>query len=132
MKVRVIIEKDEKGFGCFAENLKSTIIGEGTSVEEAKKDFLNSVQEVKTSYLEAGGTPPAELDDLEFEYKYDLASFFNEFDFINVSKLAKHIGINASLMRQYKSCGAYISEAQAKKIESAIRGIGRELSSVSL
>ena len=132
MKVKVIIEKDENGFGCFAENLKSTIIGEGKSVDEAKEDFLNSVEEVKASYLENGGELPSELKDLEFEYKYDLASFFNEFDFINVSKLAKRIGINASLMRQYKSCDAYISETQAKKIESAIRGIGRELSSVSL
>ena len=132
MKVRVIIEKDENGYGCFTENLKSTIIGEGTSVEEAKKDFLNSVEEIKASYIESGEALPEELDNLEFEYKYDLASFFNEFDFINISKLAKRIGINASLMRQYKSCDAYISETQAKKIESAIRGIGRELEGVVL
>ena len=73
MKVRVIIEKDENGYGCFTENLKSTIIGEGTSVEEAKKDFLNSVEEIKASYIESGEALPEELENLEFEYKYDLA-----------------------------------------------------------
>lgn len=69
MKVRVIIEKDENGYGCFAENLKSTIIGEGASVEEAKKDFLNSIEEVNASYIESGEILPEELENIEFEYK---------------------------------------------------------------
>ena len=38
---------------------------------------------------------------------YDLPSFFNDFDFINVSKFAQYAGINESKMRQYKSGSSY-------------------------
>lgn len=132
MKTTVAIEKDRNGFGCFTPDLATTIIGEGKTVEEMKADFLNSYEEIKASYLDNGEELPAELRDLTFEYKYDIASFFDEFDYINMSKFAKHIGINPSLMRQYKACDAYISEKQAKKIEEAIRKVGEELMAVSL
>ena len=84
------------------------------------------------SYTENGEELPAELHGIEFEYKYDVASVFNYFDFINVTKFAKWAGINGGLMRAYKSCDTYISEKQAKKIEEALRRIGRELSAISL
>lgn len=84
------------------------------------------------SYTENGEELPAELQGIEFEYKYDVASVFDYFDFINVTKFAKWAGINAGLMRQYKSCNTYISEAQAHKIGQALRKIGRELSAISL
>ena len=54
------------------------------------------------------------------------------FEFLNVSKLAKKIGINPSLMRHYKRGDTYISDAQADKIESCIHEIARELLSVTL
>ena len=60
------------------------------------------------------------------------AHVFNYFDFINVTKFAKWANINAGLMRQYKSCNTYISEAQAHKIGDALRKIGHELSAISL
>lgn len=97
-----------------------------------KADFENSVREMLASYTENGEELPSELQGIEFEYKYDIASMFNYFDFINVTKFAKWAGINASLMRQYKSCDTYISEAQARKIEQALHKIGHELSAISL
>lgn len=133
MKTIALIEKGTDGtYGVFAPNLQSTIIGEGASVAEAKADFLNTYEEIKIAFAEAGEDMPSELKDLEFEFQYDVASIFNYFDFINVSKFAKRVGINASLMRQYKSCGTAISEAQAKRIQTALREVGNELLAVSL
>ena len=105
MKTTALIEKGKDGtYGIYNPDIDSTIIGEGTT----------------------------ELHGIEFEYKYDVASVFNYFDFINVTKFAKWAGINGGLMRAYKSCDTYISEKQAKKIEEALRRIGRELSAISL
>ncbi|MCR4571943.1 MAG: pilus assembly protein HicB [Bacteroidales bacterium] len=132
MKARVIIEKNEHGYGAFIENLKSTIIGEGKTVEEAKKDLLNSLDEVRHYYAESGRKYPDNLDHLELEYKYDISAFFNAFDFLNASKFAKRIGISPSLMRHYKGGNTYISPAQAKKIEKGLHQIGNELLSVNL
>ena len=81
MKTIALIEKDENGYSVFTANLKSTIIGEGKTVEEAKKDFYNSDKEVLESYV--AEDIPEELVGLEFEFKYDIASLFNEFSFIN-------------------------------------------------
>jgi len=57
---------------------------------------------------------------------------FNYYDFINVSKFAKVAGINASLMRQYKSGNQYISENQVLKIEDALHKIAGEIAAIKL
>lgn len=136
MKTIALIEKGKDGsFGVYTPDINSTIIGSGATVAEAKADFENSLQEIIAAYKDAGESLPAELQNIEFEYKYDIASlfdYFDYFDFINVSKFAKRAGINPTLMRQYKSCHTYISEAQASKIEAALHNIGKELSAVSL
>ena len=133
MKTIALIEKGKDGtFGIFTPDLKSTIIGEGKTVAEAKSDFNNSVNEVSLYFKESGKALPEELQNIEFEYKYDLASLFNYYNFINVTKFAKVAGINASLMRQYKSGNQYISENQVMKIENALHKIANELAEIKL
>ena len=131
-RAKVIIEKDENGFSAFIDGIESTIIGEGLSVAEAKADLDNSYKEVLASYLENGEAVPEELQDLSFDYKYDISALFNAFDFINVSKFAQRIGVSPSLMRHYKGGDTYISDNQAKRIESGLHQLARELLSVTL
>lgn len=132
MKTVALIEKGQDGtFGIYTPDINTTIIGNGETVAEAKEDFQNSLNEIFESYKEDGEELPDELKDIEFEYKFDIASLFNYYNWINVSKFAQLIGINPSLMRQYKQ-GQYISEMQAGKIQQGLRKIGEELISVSL
>ena len=131
MKTTALIERGSDGrFSIYTPDLVSTIVGEGPTVAEAKADFENTLKEVIESFAE--GDEMGEFENLKIVYKYDVASVFNYFDFINATKFAKWAGINAGLMRQYKTSSAYISEAQAQKIERALHAIGRELTSVSL
>lgn len=131
MRTIALIEKGEDNtFTIYTPDLECTIVGEGDTVEEAKADFANSVEEMISSY--DGGELPDELKDLTFEYKYDIAALFNCFDYLNLSKFAKHAGINANLMQQYKSGKTYISRARAKEIEASLHRIGDELKAVSL
>ena len=133
MKATALIEKGKDGtFGVFTPELQHTIIGEGKTVADAKADFENSVKEVLASYTEEGKQIPAELQGVEFEYKYDIASLFNYYNFINVSKFARMVGINASLMRQYKSGNQYISENQISKIEEALHKMANEIGAIKL
>ena len=83
-------------------------------------------------FKEQGKDVPKSLVDINFEYKYDIASFFENFKFISVSTFAKYAGINPSLMRQYKQRIAFASESQKNKIESAIHKAGKELAAVRL
>ena len=117
-----LIERGSDGmFGIYTPELEHTIIGEGKTVIEAKEDFQNSVVEMIASYTGNNKNIPEELKGITFEYKYDIASFFDYFDFINITKFAERAGINPSLLRQYKSGTTnYISESQMKKIETEI------------
>ena len=133
MKTLALIEKGKDGsFGIFTPDLQHTIIGQGLTVMESREDFRNSVKEVVASYTEIGKQIPAELQDIEFEFRYDIASLFDYYKFINVSQFAQEAGINASLMRQYKTGRQYISENQVLKIEAALHKIAREFSEIRL
>ncbi len=133
MKTVALIEKGSDGsFGVFTPDLESTIIGNGSSVSEAKADFENTFKEILETYSESNEPLPAELQNIEFEYRYDVASLFDYFDYINVSKFARKAGLNASLLRQYKVGGTYISENQVQKIETALHNCGKELLSLNL
>jgi predicted RNase H-like HicB family nuclease len=125
MRTRAVIERGDDGvFSIYAPDIQTGVIGTGSSVKEAKADFDNSVMELIESAKEDGF--PCELVGLEFEYKWDIASIFNYFDWIKLSKLSEASGIDASLLRHYKR-GQYISETQAKKVVNVLHRHGEEL-----
>ena len=131
-KVIAIIEKGEDGtYGIYSPELENFILGSGDNVIEAKEDFENSYSEMVESYIDEGRPIPEELKDIEFEYRYDLSAFYNAHPYLNVSKLAEHLHVNASLMRQYRR-GQYISEEQVMRIQEGIRSVGRELAKTVL
>lgn len=134
MKVKAIIEKGSDGlYSVYSEDHfgKSYFGGFGKCVADAKADFQTSINEALEEQA-AEGNPVPEKDDIEVIYHYDVPSFFNFFDFINVSKFAEYAGINESKMRAYKSGVAYPGEKTTSKILKAIKLIGSELSSVNL
>ena len=133
MVTTALIERGKDGtFGIFTPNINSVIIGSGNTVEDAKADFENSVREIIQFYKEDGIELPDELKDIQFEYKYDIASMFDYYNWINVSKFARKAGINPSLMRQYRMGNTYISENQIGKIENTLHSLGNELAAIKL
>lgn len=98
--------------------------GYGESVEAAKANFIFSIDEAKEMIKKEMGMLPDEFTDMQVTFKFDIASFFNYFDWINVSKFAQYAGINESKMRQYKSGVAYAGERTTNKILKAIKKWG--------
>ena len=129
----VAIEKQNDGtyiaynMGCD----KFTAIGSGVTIAEAKDDFFNSIEEMKDIYLENGDAVPMELLE-EPVFKFDLASFFEYYSFINVTAFAKMLGINDSLMRQYKKGNTYISNSQLEKIQTFVNRMGVDFQNLRL
>lgn len=124
---------DDKTISIYVPEFEGfNLNGQGKTVEEAKESLKQAVEDYKEMFIAQGKEIPSSLTDLEFEYKYDIASFFECFKFISVSTFAKYAGINPSLMRQYKQRIAFASEAQKSKIEEAIHKAGSELLAVQL
>jgi hypothetical protein len=108
---------------------KVTLIGTGDTVKEAKADFLNSIEEARSAY--ASGVCPEELNE-DINFHFDLSSLFEYYSILNVSAFARFVGINESLMRQYKRGDTYISDTQLEKIENGIHRIGEEFTRLKL
>lgn len=134
-KILVIIEKGKDGqFSAYTPDTKSTVLnGQGSSVEEAISDLKEAMREIIELYQETEEKVPDELQmPVEFEYKYDVPSVFNHFDEINLTTFSRKIGVNPSLLRQYKNGLAFASKKQAEKIKKGLHELGKELSSVQI
>ena len=135
MKVTALIERTDTEYfsiACDSQIGNFCLGGFGQSVEEAKADFNAIVKEAQETYVSHYGSLPDDLATVDVEYKYDMQSFFNYFDWINISKFAKAAGINESKMRQYKIGKAFAGERTRKKILSTIHRMSAELAAASL
>lgn len=131
MKAKVTVEKSADGsYAAFMEDDMPDfgLAGYGETAKEAIDDFRVSVDETK-EYLSSQGK---DMPDLEFEFHYDLKSFFSYFSYLNISKVGEKSGISPSLMRQYVSGSSQASERQYDKIRHTIKEMVHELSMASI
>lgn len=130
MKANIIIEMaSDGGFACYMkeEIPHISLTGYGDSAREAKEDLLQTYEDMKDILAEEG----KEIPQLEFVYHYDMKSFFDYFDFLNVSKVAQLAGINPSLMRKYTSGVTMAREPQYRKLQKAVQSFASELQNVA-
>lgn len=128
-KIKAIIEKGKDGrFSVYSDDHigDSFFGGFGDSVAKAKEDFMESVKEALEEQKEES------LDAVMVSYCYDLPSFFNFFDFINVSRFAEYAGVNESKMRAYKSGVSFPGEKTTARIFKAVKRIAEDLSAATL
>jgi hypothetical protein len=67
---------------------------------------------------------------VEFTHQYDIYALFQKFDFLKISTIAEHAGMNPGLLRQYVSGVKNPSIEQAKKIEKTLHNLAAEMQGV--
>jgi predicted RNase H-like HicB family nuclease len=122
---KLIIEKGEGGFWGRIEDKDGLITSFGETIDHLR----TSMNEAIELYFQELDLP---IPKVEFELVMDIQEFFIINDFINISTLAKRIGMNSSLLRQYAKGIKFPSLKQVNKIENAIREIGKQLSKTEL
>ena len=133
-KILAVVEKGKDGlYSVYSEDHfgNSFFGGFGDSVAKAKEDFLESIMEA-IDEQKAEGHNVSAIDDIIIEYRFDIPSFFNFFDFINVSRFAEYAGVNESKMRAYKSGVSFPGEKTTAKILKAAQHIAADLMAVTL
>ncbi len=123
-KYKLIIEKNNDGYWSQVSELPG-VFSSGTSVTELIKNSKEAIE----LFLEDSNV---DVPPIEFDLLMDIQEFFNINKFINISSLAKRIGMNASLLRQYAKGIKFPSMEQVSKIEKEIKKIGEELSNTEL
>ena len=119
-KLKLILEKDRGrlwGRVTVGENL---VVDTATSLQALERKSRKALKNFE------------ELEAVEFEYAYDLTVFFEQFNFLNQSKIAELAGINPGLIRQYSSGHKQPSKEQVSKIENAIKKMAARLMSIQL
>lgn len=120
MKIQVILEKQSGNLWGRISYNKNLIIDSAATLQALEKKLRKALHDFH------------ELDNIEFDYAYDLTAFFEEFSFLNQSKIAELSGINPGLLRQYASGVKNPSKEQANKIQSAIRDVASRLRAIKI
>jgi predicted RNase H-like HicB family nuclease len=131
-KIKAIIEKGNDGlYSIYLPDVLG-MYGTGETEAEAKEALLEAVDSAKEFVEDTGkwGDYVVFKSDFEFDYRYDLSGFFKSYSFFDVSALAGRLGLNASLLRRYKSGISKAETKQKEKIEQGIHNIAIELSAV--
>lgn len=133
MKVDAFIEKGLNGtydvhFGEDTKDLTFGLLGQGNTVKEAIDDFYNSRDEIKELYLEKGRDFPS---DLEFNFKYDMASFLSYYsNVLSLAGLQRITGVNQSQLSHYVTGHRKPSPKTVEKIENSLHNFANELNQV--
>jgi len=129
-KIKAIIEKaSDGGYGIYLPEIPG-YVGLGITEDDAKQDLKDAINEV-VSYCKEKGIPDnINNGNISFDYRYDFSGFFKKFNVFNVSALAKTIGINSGLMRQYKAGKTYISYKRKQEIENGIHQLAGSMLNV--
>ncbi len=129
--VDVIIERGADGtFDANMEtypDLKFGLLGQGKSVEEAKSDLINSYNEMKEIFAEQG----KEIEELTFEFKYDIPSFLQYYAFaFTLAGVERITGVSQGQLSHYINGVRKPSEKTARKIQERIHEFAKNLSQV--
>ena len=120
MKLQLIIEKADGILWGRVSYSKDLVVDSAATLpvlEKKLKKVLNDFHK---------------LENVEFNYVYDLSVFFEQFSFLNQSKIAELSGINPGLLRQYASGVKHPSKEQASKIQKAIHDLASKLKAVKI
>jgi len=127
MKVTVIIEQNSKGrYSAYISDERITfgLLGEGKTVEETIEDFQIGYNEMKETYQSAGKKMP----ELEFEFKYDTASFLAAFsNVLSLAGMSRLTGINQGLLSHYVTGRKKPAHKTVSKIRNSVHEFGKSL-----
>ena len=130
MKAIAIIEKGaDDTYGVFigSDNVPFGVLGDGKTIAEAVADFYNSLDEMRAFYAEED----REFPELEFEFRYDTASFLQQYAYaFTLAGLERITGVNQRQLSHYINGVRKPSEKTTRKIEERLHKFGAEIASI--
>ncbi|MDO4729231.1 MAG: XRE family transcriptional regulator [Bacteroidota bacterium] len=124
MKTTFIVEKTQTGYSAYSKD------GNIATVGDTYKELKGNMLEALNMFLEEENKTLATEKDIII--KFDLAQFFEYYNGVNILALSEKMGINNTLISQYKTGKKYPSEKQAKRILEGIKSYGAELAQIDL
>jgi hypothetical protein len=118
VKITLTIERgDDKTFWGRVEYKDNLITDQAESISELEKKIKNLLWDFEE----------VDPESVQFEHLFDISALFQRFDFLKISNVAEHAGMNPGLLRQYVSGAKNASLDQAKRIENTLHKLAGEL-----
>ena len=133
-RIIVIVGMTEKNYSAHVNIGDGIAVATGKTFDELKKQMQEAVEFHLEGMREDGDEIPAEFDGkYELIYHFNPESLLQHYSgiFTN-SALERLTGINQRQIQRYASGMSKPRKPQAKKIESALHSLGRELLAVEL
>ncbi len=131
-EVKILVEKLPKKnfYSCFMNDEMPYfgLAGSGRTVRDAIAELYESQEEIRKLLEEMGKTMPK----LKYRFIFDIGSFFNYYDYLDISALAHKVGISPSLMRSYATGESQPRSPRKEQIEDCLHNIGKELQAIEL
>ena len=121
-KIELIIEKGEDGIWGRINYNDNLIVEQSESLDELELKLKMLLYDFEN----------IDPESITFDRRYDLYALFDQFDFLNITKVAKHASINPGLLRQYASGTKHPSLNQAKKIEDTLHNLAGQMQKASI
>lgn len=134
MKLELVLEKgDGEWWGRLEGVPNAHLYTSGTSVEEVTENL----RDLLADYLENEGREEADWQSVshatvEFNYTYDMTSFAEAFDALQVGVLAEKSGLEEVLVQEIVNGTRRPSLDQAQRVEAALHEVGQSLLQVSV
>ena len=101
----------------------------GNLISDFAKNISDLEQKIKNLLWEFEEVNP---ESVQFDHLFDVSALFQRFDFLKISTIAEHAGMNPGLLRQYVSGSKNPSLDQAKKIEQTLLKLASELQKATI
>lgn len=102
--------------------------GYGKTAREAVEDTYAALRELR----ELAAADGEDLPEAELAFSFDVGSMFSYYPWLNMSAVARKIGINASLMRKYASGLCRPSRKRMEQIQHGIHEMADEMHALTM
>ena len=129
-QVQAIIERAADGtYSVYMDaDMDYLITGTGKTAEEAIRCFKDGYEDTKRFYAEEG----LEFEQVEFAFKYDMASFLSYFSkAFSLAGLSRITGINQGQLSHYMTGRRTPSAKTVEKIQNSVHAFAKDLESVT-
>ncbi len=129
-KVTAVIERAGDGtYSIYmdADDMDYLVTGTGKTVEEAIAMFKGGYDDMLKYYAAEGKA----FEEIEFVYKYDMASFLAYYSkILSLAGMSRLTGINQQQLSHYLTGRRNPSAKTIEKMQAAIQRFGKDLSTV--
>mgnify|MGYP002634486931 CR=1 FL=1 len=132
--IEVVVERHYDGtFWGTTQNIPGVVTAFGASLDELKKNLEQAFLEYVAAAAELGEAWIEEVRNRkDWAFYMNMQALFELVPEVKISAIAGRAGINESLMSQYATGNAVVSEDRLRYIEQTIHDLGRELQTVKL